>query len=282
MNSSQPADAALQALTYYLNRPDEDLELSRAALVIASAHYPSLSIDAYNTQLARMGRTIRPILRAAHTPEQQVAMINGYLYDEKGFAGNTQDYFDPLNSFLNEVLDRKLGNPITLSLLYYDMAQRNFLPIFPVGMPYHVVLKYETPEQEFYIDPFNGGAILSEQDCFVRMSEIAGEPIPYDPAYLQITPKRIFLYRMLNNLKRYYLETRKHSQAEKVLKQLLIIIPESYPNLRDLGNLCLEEKRYSEALDWFQRYLDSEPNAKDAPLIIETMNDIHRSRVARN
>ncbi len=282
MTSQQQSEPALQALSYYLNRSDEELDLSRAALIIASAHYPSFVMDAYVKQLAQMERALRPRLRSANTPEQQVAMINAHLFDELGFKGDTEDYFDPRNSFLNEVLDRKRGIPITLSLIYLDVAQRLFLPIFPVGMPYHFFMRYETPQQQFYIDPFYGGAILTEAECFERISEIAGETILYDPAYVQVTPKRIFLYRLLNNLKRYYLENDKRPQAEKVLKQLLIILPESVPNLRELGKINLKEQRYPEALDWFQRYLDAEPNAQDAPHIVEAMTEIHRLKVARN
>ncbi|GDX41414.1 hypothetical protein LBMAG21_17060 [Armatimonadota bacterium] len=282
MTSQQQSDPALQALSYYLNRSDEELDLSRAALVIASAHYPSLVIDTYLKQLAQMERTLRPPLRSAHTPLQQVALINAYLFDELGFEGDRQDYFDPRNSFLNEVLDRKRGIPITLSLIYLDIAQRLFLPIFPVGMPYHFFMRYETPQQQFYIDPFYGGAILTETECFDRISEIAGETVLYDPTYLQVTPKRIFLYRLLNNLKRHYLENNRYVQAEIVLKQLLIILPESIPNLRELGKISLQDKRYPEALDWFQRYLDAEPNAQDAPHVVEAMSEIHRLKVARN
>lgn len=282
MTSSRQAESALQALSYYLNRPDEELELSRAALVIASAHYPSLNLDYYMKQLACMERTLRPRMRVANAPEQQIAIINAHLFDELGLRGDKEDYFDPRNSFLNEVLDRKRGIPITLCLIYLEVAQRLFLPIFPVGMPYHFFMRYETPQRHFYIDPFYGGAILTEEECFERISEIAGERLPYDPSYTQITPKRIFLYRLLNNLKRYYLENDKRVQAETTLKQLLVILPESVSNLRELGKISLNEQRYAEALDWFQRYLDAEPNAQDAPHIVQAMTEIHRLRVARN
>jgi regulator of sirC expression with transglutaminase-like and TPR domain len=179
-------------------------------------------------------------------------------------------------------MERRKGIPITLSLLYFTLALRLDIPIFPVGMPYHFLVKYEGEHEEFYIDPFYGGIILTEEECYARMNQAAGHTVAYDSAYLRITPKRILLYRLLNNLKQIYFTAENWRSAEIVLKQLLIILPESYPNLRDLGKIALREHRYPDAIQWLQQYLDAEPNAPDAAQVLETMVHAHRQHLGRN
>lgn len=273
---------ALLLLTDYLHQPEEEIDCFFASLLIASGHYPNLDTTLFLQQIETFIQSIRPFMQLAHTPEQEINTLNALLYDELGFTGNSQDYNSPKNSFLNEVMERRTGIPITLSLLYLTLGERLGLPLYPVGMPYHFLVKYETPTHELYIDPFYGGMLLSEGDCYLRMEQAAGHSVPYDFAYLQAIPKRVMLYRLVNNLKRIYLEAENWRSAEIVLKQLLIILPESFPNLRELGKICLQERRLQEAMHWFQRYLDAEPNAPDASQVQEAIAYARRQHLARN
>lgn len=280
--SNESAREALLNLTDYLSQPEEEIDCFLAALLIASAHYPQLDTTLYLEQRDSLVKSVRPFLKLAHSPEQEINTLNALLFDEVGFIGNSKDYNSPQNSFINEVMDRRTGIPITLSLLYLTLSEKLGLPIFPVGMPYHFIVKYETPRHEIFIDPFYGGTLLTEADCYYRMEQAAGHAIGYDITYLRTISKRTLLYRLVNNLKRIYLESRNWYAAELVLKQLLIILPESSTNLRELGKICLHESRLKESIEWFQRYLDAEPNAPDAPQVQDAILQARRQRLVRN
>src|SRR5262249_4438103 len=138
-------------------------------------------------------------------PERVITILNAYLYEEQGFHGNRDDYYNPANSFLNEVLDCRAGLPITLSVLTIALAERLGLPIVGVGMPLHFLVKYVMPRRELYIDPFYGGEMLTPQGCQQRLEAILNRPVVFEPSFLHATPKPQILYRLLNNLKQVYL-----------------------------------------------------------------------------
>ncbi len=157
-----------QTFQQLVTLPDSAIPLAEAALLMACEEYPQLEISPYLDQLDRMAQMAQKSLRAEDTPVQTVEKINAVLFETLGFRGNTEDYYDPRNSFFNDVIDRRVGIPITLSTVYMEVSRRLQFPISGVGMPGHFVVKFNNRSEEFFMDPFNRGMILSRDDCSTR------------------------------------------------------------------------------------------------------------------
>ena len=176
---------------------DDGLDLEAGAFLIARFAYPDLDVAASVGVLDALAREVRERLGRKASGEEIVKTINRYLFVEQGFAGNTHEYYDVDNSYLNRVLERKTGIPISLSAVYLLVGKRLELPVFGVGMPGHFLVKYEADRYRIFVDSFNGGALLTQKDC-ARFLDQAG--YGFDERYLQKTPARTILIRMLKNL----------------------------------------------------------------------------------
>ena len=143
--------------------PDEEIDLARAALLIAATEYPGLSVERELFRLDAIAEGIAPRMDD-DTPLYQLNTLSEYLFDELKFAGNHTNYHDPRNSFLNDVMERKRGIPITLSLLYIEVGKRAGVPILGIGMPGHFIVRHRD-ESEVFVDPFHGGILLSVDEC---------------------------------------------------------------------------------------------------------------------
>src|ERR687887_666743 len=175
---------ARQLFTEMVQGPEPRIDLGRAALLIASEEYPGLDVLRYVAKLEAMAAAMRRRAFRAAEPMAKIERLNVYLFDELGFRGNSQDYYDPRNSFLNEVLDRRLGIPITLSVVYLEVAARVGLAVQGVGFPGHFLVKHVAGERAIFIDPFNRGELLSADDVMARhRARAAGRDL--DPRVLE-------------------------------------------------------------------------------------------------
>ena len=249
--------------TEVANSPDPDL--ATAALFIARLEYPRLDASQYLDQLDRMGAAALERLGGASSevdPLRRLEALNTYLFHEKGFAGNKAQYDDPRNSFLNEVLDRRTGIPITLALVYIEVARRAGLRVDGVNFPGHFLLRMRrladsTGEagSDLIVDPFRGGAILSEADCRHLLREHVGDQAAFDPRLLMRATKQQILIRMLVNLKRVYLRMRSFPQGRAITALLLALDPSAITELRDRGLLAYHLNDFGGALRDLEAYL---------------------------
>jgi regulator of sirC expression with transglutaminase-like and TPR domain len=217
--------------------PENRLDLARAALLIASEQYPGLDILRYVAKLEVMAAAVRPAVTTTDDPTLKIEYLNAYLFEERGFRGNAEEYYDPRNSFLNDVVDRGLGIPITLSILYMEVGRRVGMPLQGVGMPGHFIMKYAEPEEDIYIDPFNRGRMLSRQACEELIQQLYGEPVPFHETFLAPVSKKQILARMLMNLKAIYIQTKDYLKALSVVERLLIIQPDAEQDMKDRAAL---------------------------------------------
>ncbi len=260
----QATDDAGSRLAQILERPDGEVDLAEAALLIAADEYPGLDLVAYLARIEEMAEALRERLQREPRAERAIMAVNRYLFQELGFHGNNERYYDPRNSYLNEVIDRRTGIPITLSTVFIEVARRAGLEVEGVGLPGHFVVRVHTPSRPLLVDPFHGGLLLTEKDCQDRLDRIFNGNVRLEPRMLQPCSRRDMLERILRNLKAIHLRDQDRERALRVVELLVRILPGSAEDLRDRGLLYAALDCYALAARDLERYLSLAPRAKDA------------------
>ncbi|MBW4551156.1 MAG: transglutaminase-like domain-containing protein [Aphanocapsa sp. GSE-SYN-MK-11-07L] len=261
-------ELSLARLHFYQALQPDVINLAEAALYIAQEEYPQLEVASYLTMLDQMAAQVQ--LPSDRYPLKIIQAINRLLYEELGFSGNSQDYYDPRNSFLNDVLNRRTGIPITLSLIYLEIAQRLDFPMIGVGFPGHFLIRPDLEEIGIYVDCFERGEILFEQDCQARLQqlyELYGAEVKLEPRFFNPINPRQFLVRMLTNLKQIYLNQGEIGKCLAVVERILLVTPEALMELRDRGVLFYHLGCWNEARQDLNRYLLSDPDREDQAMI---------------
>ena len=253
----------IHRFTEVAKSPDPDL--ATAALFIARLEYPQLDASRYLDQLDKMGAAALKQLGPPSSetdPLRRIEALNTYLYYNQGFAGNKTRHDDPRDSFLNEVLDRRTGIPITLALVYIEVARRAGVPVDGVNFPGHFLLRMrrladstDAADTDLIVDPFHGGAILSETDCRQLLREHGGDEAAFDRRLLMRATKQQILIRMLVNLKRIYVKMRSFPQSHAITALLLALDPSAMTELRDRGLLAYHLNDFAGALRDLEAYL---------------------------
>lgn len=249
-----------------MRQPETDLNLARAALLIARDDYPDLNIEGELDRLDNMAAEVRSRLPSAPAVEQQLAALNEYLFNEVGFSGNNRDYYDPRNSFLNEVLARKLGIPITLSVVYLEVGWRLGLQLQGVGFPGHFLVKAELEQGIAVLDPFFGGRSLSADELLERLQTVMGDGTSNKQNlkyFLAGVGKKEILARVLRNLRSIYLQRRELLRALAMSNRLLAATPDSAVDIRDRAKLLEQLECPGAALNDYRQYLRLAQNAED-------------------
>ncbi|HET7006423.1 MAG TPA: tetratricopeptide repeat protein [Candidatus Binatia bacterium] len=262
-----------------IERPDERIDLGRAALTIALADYPDLDIASYLKRIDDLAVQVSQRSGPEADIFRSIAALNYVLFKEQGFRGNRDEYYDPKNSFLNEVLDRKRGLPITLSILYMEVGQRNGLAVEGVGFPGHFLVKTISEGQEIVIDPFNAGDVKSYEALQAMLDQFHGGRVRLHRDFLAALPKKQILKRMLTNLKAIYGRGGELVKLLAVLDRLIILDPCSVEDVRDRGSVYLRLDCHGQAKDDFETYLRLAPDAKDAAAIREQLVELAKHTV---
>jgi regulator of sirC expression with transglutaminase-like and TPR domain len=251
--------------------PDQEVDLARAALLIAATEYPELDMDHELGILDSLSAGASHRLGVERSPLFCMNTLSVYLFDEVGFRGNSDDYYDPRNCFLNDVLRRRLGIPITLSLVFVEVGKRLGVPFVGVGMPGHFLLKHRD-EDHLFIDSFHRGVLLSEEECSQRLLEVTQAGMPWDSRLLRPVSNRDFIARMLRNLKGIYLQREDHTRALKMIDRLIALQPQAALERRDRGLVHYQLRQYTQALDDLQIYLESAASNVDTEAINGLVN----------
>jgi len=267
-----------RAFAALLSLPDDAIDLGHASLLIAREEYPDLDVGGY---LARLDGMAEEILRRTTGREGATSLIahmNRLLFEEMGFRGNSEEYFDPRNSFLNDVLDRRIGIPITLSTVYLEVGRRIGCRLAGVAFPGHFLVRLIGRDAlpDVLIDPFNRGRILTEADCKALLLETYGGRVPFGADLLKRARTREILQRMLNNLKWIYQQRRDYHMALRIQQLLLCIDPDRPEEIRDRGTIHFRLALIAESAADFERYLALAPAADDAPQIETRLRDMRR------
>ena len=245
-----------------IQKPEEDIQLDRAALYLAGEEYPELDVPSHLAELDAFAGQIS--LRVGHgaAPVELAGAIAGYLFDEVGFHGNYSEYYDPDNSFLNRVLETRTGIPITLSLVFLEVGRRLGLRCSGVGLPGHFIVGLD--ETGEYIDPFNAGTTLSTGDCRNLVHKMSGGQLEWTDDFLAPYSKHNLLFRMLNNLKSVHMQKKEWEKAVGVIQRMAFINP-GLPSLYQEQAWCqAQQQQYRLAIESLETYAQTVDSPEDA------------------
>ncbi len=259
-----------------VRQPDGEIDLAAAALLIAREEYPSLDVGGYLRRLNEMSEEVRDRIGAERHPLTVAAGLSRYLFSELGFSGTEEEYFDPRSSYLNDVLDRRKGIPLSLSIVYMEVARRAGFEVQGVGLPGHFIVKHPHPDDEIFVDPFNGGAVLSVQDCAAKVDAIYGGAVDFQPFMLGAVTKRQILARAIHNLKTIYLAGRQHRKALSMVELLLTLAPWDLDEIRDRGILRYYLGDLLGAVEDLETYLDYSREAGDVEAVERNVRVLRR------
>jgi len=280
--------APLEPFAELVRGEDSGIQLARACLQIAEDAYPGLDVDGYVGEIERFAKRLRARLDVGASPEDRVIALNEFLFADLGFSGNADDYYDPRNSYLNEVIDRRKGIPITLSVLYLEIGRRIELPLEGVSFPGHFLVRLPMRGGTLVLDPFSGGAPQSAAELRARLQRViprgfgVGEPggvpvsdLPLEQ-FLEPASNRQILARLLRNLKGVYRERDKPERLLEVLNRMIIVAPEAAGERRDRGYLYHRLECWRPALRDLTDYLEREPDAPDLDEVRARMMELSR------
>ncbi len=254
--------------------------LARIALEIARDAYPELNVDDYLDRIAKLVDRVRDRCRPGAKIHHVISQINWVLFVEEEIHGNQADYYDPRNSYLNEVLDRRLGIPISLSVLYWEIALQLGLAMGGVNLPLHFMLRVEDAGRTWFVDPYHAGAVYDRKSCERLLSKLAKEPVTLNATTTAPCSIPIVVSRILRNLKSIYWDGRDVASVLPIQRRLAALNTDEPNELRDLGLLCSQLGHLGEAIDPLQAYLDRLPEARDAEEIGAVLEAL-RHQVAR-
>ena len=260
-----------------VSRSDESINLARASLYCAQAEYPELEVAKYLQQLDQIAEDIAVKLPSERYPLQIIKNINDYLYNCLEFRGNNQDYYNPKNSFLNDVIDLRIGIPLTLSIIYLEIAKRLDFPMLGIGMPGHFIIRPDFDDAGIFVDAFNQGEILFKEDCEAKLQQLYQQPIKLEPQFLAPVNNKQILARMLTNLKQIYLHRRQYNNVLAIITGLLTLFPNKPNELRDRGLLYYELKHWQAAYKDLQAYLKLATYGDEYQMIQMLLNKIENS-----
>ncbi len=256
----------------------DPVPLDEAVLAIAEEEYPELDVEEALLRLDRLGGRVRARAPAKERAASILSAVRQVLVEEEGFKGNERDYHDPRNAFLNEVLDRKVGIPISLSVLWMEVARRAGLRLEGVGFPGHFLVKYVSAGgTELFVDAFNAGELLSADECVARYRARTGGR-DLDRRYLESVSPRQILARTLHNLRRTYLERRDDVRAWWVLDRILMLTPAQLEALRDRGLVAARLGGFAAAVRDLEAYLARSPSGSDADEVRRVLSGLRGKR----
>jgi regulator of sirC expression with transglutaminase-like and TPR domain len=270
-----PPDPSLrQRFLEEVSQGDEEINLARAALMVAREEYPQLPEGRYLGRLDQLAEEARDRLDDEGAPLLVLQTLLTTLYERVGFKGNREAYYDPRNSFLNDVLDRRLGIPLTLGIVVLETGWRLGLPLEGVNFPGHFLVRFKGDTLRLLIDPYDGGRIRFEDEAQELLDRVYGGMIRVHESFLKASTRREMLIRLLMNLKSLYLNVRDHRRALAVVERILLIRPISVAEVRDKGVILAKLGRKEEALEQLNAYLNAVPEAPDSERIMSMVEEL--------
>lgn len=274
---TQPTASVRTLLTEEIRKSDGDMSLARAVLLVAKEEYTELPVEHYMARLDQMAEEVRDRLAEETAGPVVLQELIRTLYQRHGFRGNTEAYHDPRNSFLNDVLDRGLGIPITLSIVILEVGWRLGLPVEGVNFPAHFLVRYRGSVENILVDPFDAEALRFEDEAQVLLDRQFGGMVKMRPEFLRSATKRDMVLRLLLNLKGLYMNARDMKRTLAVTDRILLLRPGAAGELRESGILLARMGRVPEARERLTQYLEAVPEAEDAARIWTLLENLREN-----
>lgn len=252
----------------------EAVPIEEVALLLAREHYPELDFHPYLEHLNRYAHMARHRITGVRGGQAIAAALSRYLFEEEGFRGNRQDYYNPSNSFLNDVLDQRIGIPITLSIIYLAVGRRLELPLAGVSFPGHFLVRYDGSEQSFFVDPFNRGKLLTTVALKKRWVSLSGGTLPFRHEFLYPATNREILVRMLSNLKMIFTLQKDYRLVLDTLNKIILFTPDGTEALKERGLVYYQLECFNRALKDLESYLIKLPTSSDRPAIEAAISEL--------
>ena len=250
-----------------IRRPEPEIDLARSALLVAAENDPTLDVEAELAKLDAWADELGRRLDPSWNNLQRLARLRSYMYEELGFKGDVQGYYSPENSLLHSVMTRRLGIPLTLSIVFMEIGWRLGIPFEGVGFPGHFLVRLTGEPGDLLLDPYDHAVSVHEEDCRRMIEMTTGGTVPYDPSMIRSLGKRDMIARLLFNLKVACLKAGDDAGALSAVERLLLLHPDDPPELRDRGLLLYRMDRYREARGALRAYLEARPRALDREVI---------------
>ena len=260
----------------FANLDNDEIQLATGALLIAQSEYPELNIEACLRQLDTMAAAVREQLQGATLPEQHISALNRYLFEEKGFTGNTENYYALGNNFLNIVLEKKTGIPITLGVVYIEVGRRAGLPLVGVNFPSHFLVKYQREHLDILLDVFESGMFMDDDRLRAKLQASFGEDLPLERRMLAETTDKEILARILRNLTRAYTLLEQYDKALTAAERITWLLPEAAGDYRTLGYLYYKNHAYSESITAFETYLQLAGETPDTAAVEQNIQQLQK------
>jgi regulator of sirC expression with transglutaminase-like and TPR domain len=276
------AISAAERLREILSQHESGIDLGRAALALARLEYPELDEDVYAERLREFAEQLSSKLSPGLPSAEVIAVMSRYLFEELGFCGNAGDYYDPRNSFLNDVIERRTGIPISLSIVYLEVARYAKLPYFGVGLPGHFLVKYDDGKRRVFVDPFNGGRTLKRNQCQKWLRETLGRRVVLRERDFAAVDAPYIIRRMLNNLRDIYLNSRRYRKGLEVLEAIQVLSPGVTEEMKQRAWLHFELGQRKQALAELENYLSLRPQAEDVDDVKKWILSLKRTQARLN
>lgn len=274
-----PAVSPRRLLAAELARSEAELNLAKAALLVAKEEYPQLPIDLYLARLDQVAEEVKDRLAEENAPLVVLQEVLETLYTRRGFEGNREAYHDPRNSFVNDVLDRGVGIPLTLGIVLLEVGWRLDLPLEGVNFPGHFLVRYRGDVVVLLVDPFDGGKMRFQDQAQELLDRAYGGMVRLQDSFLRTASKREMLTRLLTNLKSVYVKVGDHERALGAVERLLMITPMAPAESRSRGVLLARLGRQEEAAEQLEAYLRVAPTATDVPRVVEMIRTLRAGGV---
>lgn len=269
-------DETLERFRLAVAGPAEGVPTVRAALLVAQTEYPDLDVISYERQIAALGERLEARIHPSADTRSQLAEAHALLFAEYGFRGNEEEYSDPRNLYLNEVIDRRLGIPVSMAILYSAVLARAAIRASVIGLPGHVVTRIDGSDGSILTDPYRGGVELTTEQCRKLVQDVYGRRTPFREHFLDaITPRQV-IQRLIHNLKAGYLQHGDEERAARMMELLLAMYPWDLDELRDRGMLRERVGEYRLALDDLELYVRYRGDARDIETVSEAVRSLRR------
>jgi regulator of sirC expression with transglutaminase-like and TPR domain len=252
-----------------VRRSEAKFDLARAALLVAAESDPRVDVDRQLHTLDSWAAELKARLQPGWNNLQKLARLRNFVFEELGFRGDAKDYFSPSNSLLHEVMDRRIGVPLTLSIIFMEIGWRIGIPFEGIGFPGHFLIRLTGEPGDLVLDPFNHARTMHEDDCRQLLDEVTGGRLEFDDQLLASISKREMIARLLRNLKGAYLRADQDEAALAAVERLLLIHPEDLDEVRDRGLLLFRLQRFGPAFEALSLYLASRPDASDRDTVTQ-------------